>query len=173
LTGDVEFQTELVMCGDHADVAVGPFPEPLDDGSMSEDDRRRIGVRPLTRSVDRQVLEIDGVRHEIHTQVDGDLIYVRSPFGSASFELQPRFHSFDTDQVGGGPVCPLPGTVIAVEVAVGDEVEEGQTLMVVEAMKMEHKIVAAADAVVTTVHFSAGDRVDQGDLLVSLEATEQ
>ncbi len=172
-TAGRELQTELVMCGDHADVVLGPFPEPLDDGSLPDDIRRRVSVRPLDRSADRQVLEIDGVRHELRTHVDGDSIYVRSPFGSASFELQPRFHSFDTEQVGGGPVCPLPGTVIAVEVAVGDEVEEGQTLMVVEAMKMEHKIVAAVAAVVTTVHFATGDRVDQGDLLVSLEVLSQ
>jgi propionyl-CoA carboxylase alpha chain len=42
--------------------------------------------------------------------------------------------------------------------------------MVVEAMKMEHKITAAADSIVTDVHFAVGSRVDQGDLLVSLEA---
>ncbi|NNE95047.1 MAG: acetyl-CoA carboxylase biotin carboxylase subunit, partial [Acidimicrobiales bacterium] len=99
-------------------------------------------------------------------------VHVRSAIGSASFELQPRFRSRETEQVGGGPVCPLPGTVMSVEVSAGDTVAEGQTLMVVEAMKMEHKIVAAAASTVSAVHFAAGDRVDQGDLLVSLEATE-
>jgi len=44
-------------------------------------------------------------------------------------------------------------------------------LMVVEAMKMEHKITAAHASTVTDVHFEVGARVDQGDLLVSLEAT--
>ncbi len=46
---------------------------------------------------------------------------------------------------------------------------DGQVLMVVEAMKMEHKIVAPADAVVSEVRFAVGDRVDQGDLLVALD----
>ena len=48
----------------------------------------------------------------------------------------------------------------------------GDLLVVVEAMKMEHRITAAADATVAEVHFAAGDRVDTGDLLVSLEAME-
>jgi len=46
-------------------------------------------------------------------------------------------------------------------------------LMVVEAMKMEHKITAAAASTVTAVHFEVGARVDQGDLLVGLDAGSQ
>jgi propionyl-CoA carboxylase alpha chain len=172
-TEGLELQTELVIGGEYAEVLVGPWPEPLDDGSMPEDTRRVVSVRPLARSADRQVLEIDGVRHELHTHVEGESIHVRSQLGSAWFALEPRFRSFHTEQVGGGPVCPLPGTVISVEVSAGDIVTEGQTLMTVEAMKMEHKIVAAAAAIVATVHFAAGDRVDQGDLLVGLEVPDQ
>ena len=66
----------------------------------------------------------------------------------------------------------LPGTVIAVHVATGDQVADGQLLMVVEAMKMEHKIIASGDAIVTEVRFAVGDRVDTGDLLVSLDHIE-
>ncbi|HSP28525.1 MAG TPA: biotin/lipoyl-containing protein, partial [Ilumatobacteraceae bacterium] len=68
-----------------------------------------------------------------------------------------------------GPICPLPGTVIAVHVAAGDSVTDGQVLMVVEAMKMEHKILAPGDGTVAEVRFAVGDRVDQGDLLVALD----
>jgi biotin carboxyl carrier protein len=82
----------------------------------------------------------------------------------------PRFVDHDAEVAGGGPVCPLPGTVIAVLVEAGQSVVQGAVLMVVEAMKMEHKITAAADSIVTDVHFAVGSRVDQGDLLVSLEA---
>jgi biotin carboxyl carrier protein len=69
-------------------------------------------------------------------------------------------------------VCPLPGTVIAVYVEVGQTVGEGHVLMVVEAMKMEHKITATSAATVGEVRFAVGDRVDQGDLLVALEPVE-
>ena len=58
----------------------------------------------------------------------------------------PRFADHDADQAGSGPVSPLPGTVIAVHVEAGQTVADGTLLMVVEAMKMEHKIVAHTDA---------------------------
>ena len=60
--------------------------------------------------------------------------------------------------------------MIAVHVEAGERVVDGQLLMVVEAMKMEHKITAHGDHVVAAVHFVVGDRVDTGDLLVRLEA---
>ena len=78
----------------------------------------------------------------------------------------------EADTGGGGPICPLPGTVIAVHVEVGQTVAEGDVLMVVEAMKMEHKITASSDSTVTDVRFAVGDRVDQGELLVALEVAE-
>ena len=79
----------------------------------------------------------------------------------------------DAQAEGGGPICPLPGTVIAVNVAAGDRVTDGQVLMVVEAMKMEHKIIAPGDATVSEVRFAVGDRVDQGELLVALDHSEE
>ena len=136
---------------------------------MPDDTRRRADVRFISRSADQQVLEIDGVYHRCAIGIDGDSVYVTSTSGSRSFVQLPRFSESESEAIGGGPICPLPGTVISVAVADGEVVVEGQTLMVVEAMKMEHKIVAAADATVTEVHFAVGDRVDQGDLLVSLE----
>jgi acetyl-CoA/propionyl-CoA carboxylase, biotin carboxylase, biotin carboxyl carrier protein len=61
---------------------------------------------------------------------------------------------------GAGPICsPMPGNVIAVHVAVGEEVVAGQTVAIVEAMKMEHTLIAPADGVVTVVHAAIGDSV--------------
>ena len=98
--------------------------------------------------------------------------HTHSRAGTVSFTEPPRFVDHDEAAITGGPVSPLPGTVIAVHVADGDHVAEGQLLMVVEAMKMEHKITAAAAAVVTEVRFAVGDRVDSGDLLVALHHHE-
>ncbi len=156
---------------DRADVLVGPWPEPnADDGSMPRDERRRVMVRVLRIADENLVLELDGHRHVVAVRRHGaDRWTVTSAAGSVTLVRVPGFRDHDDADVGGGPVCPLPGTVIAVHVAAGDEVVEGQLLMVVEAMKMEHKITAGADATVTGVRFAVGDRVDSGDLLVALE----
>jgi biotin carboxyl carrier protein len=63
----------------------------------------------------------------------------------------------------------MPGTVIAVAVAPGDRVSRRQTLIVLEAMKMETPVVSPYDAVVRAVHVREGDRVAGGALLVELE----
>jgi biotin carboxyl carrier protein len=67
----------------------------------------------------------------------------------------------------------LPGTVIAVRVEPGQTVSDGDVLVVVEAMKMEHSITAHADATVLAIPFGVGDRVDSGDLLVELDVVEE
>ncbi len=169
--GGADVPVEYRLRGSEATALVGPWPEPLEDGSLAPDERREVAVRLLSRAVDRQVVEIDGRRHAVDIAEDGDRVTAHSPSGTAVFVLAPRFEDHDAELAGGGPVCPLPGTVIAVHVAAGQSVSEGELLMVVEAMKMEHRITAPADAVVGEVRFATGDRVDTGDLLVEL--TEQ
>jgi acetyl-CoA carboxylase carboxyltransferase component len=66
--------------------------------------------------------------------------------------------------------APMAGTVVEVLVAAGDAVRSGQALLVLEAMKMEHEIHAAADAQVLDVHAHAGDLVAEGELLMQLGA---
>ncbi len=66
--------------------------------------------------------------------------------------------------------APMPGTVTHVYVAEGEAVEEGQALMVLEAMKMEHTIAANGAGVVAKVNFAAGETVSEGAELLSIEA---
>jgi biotin carboxyl carrier protein len=67
----------------------------------------------------------------------------------------------------------MPGRVVRVPVAVGDVVEAGQPLAVVEAMKMENEVTAQAPGVVSDVRTTAGDSVDAGAVLVVVTAGEQ
>jgi propionyl-CoA carboxylase alpha chain len=86
-----------------------------------------------------------------------------------SWTLAPRFVEHSAEEAGSGPISPLPGTVLSVHVAVGDHVADGDLLIVIEAMKMEHKITAHAEGTVVATPFAAGDRVDAGDLLVEVD----
>jgi acetyl-CoA/propionyl-CoA carboxylase biotin carboxyl carrier protein len=72
-----------------------------------------------------------------------------------------------------GPLtAPLPGTVAAVRVKEGDPVVAGQVLVVVEAMKMEHRVTAPYDGEVSEVRVTAGAGVDAGDILVVIEQAD-
>ena len=66
----------------------------------------------------------------------------------------------------------MPGKVLTVMATVGESVDEGQPLVVMEAMKMEHRICADVAGTVTVIHFSDGDQVDQGTTLVEIEPAE-
>lgn len=70
---------------------------------------------------------------------------------------------------GAKVTCPLPGTVIAIKVKEGETVSAGQTLVVLEAMKMENNIDAERGGVVKQVLVSAGATVMEGDVLIVIE----
>lgn len=90
---------------------------------------------------------------------------------SATFVVDdPREVSTAGQHAAGSLATPLPGVVIRVAVKPGDRVKAGDTLVVVEAMKMEHAIRAPHDGVVKTVKYQAGERVPEGATLIELEA---
>ncbi|MED5402751.1 MAG: acetyl-CoA carboxylase biotin carboxyl carrier protein subunit, partial [SAR324 cluster bacterium] len=69
--------------------------------------------------------------------------------------------------------APMPGNVIRVLVKAGDEVSSGQSLLVIEAMKMEHTIVAPADGIVEEILFQPGDLVQNDEKLVEFSLPEE
>ena len=69
----------------------------------------------------------------------------------------------------GGMRSPLPGTLVSVSVREGSVVKKGDILMVVEAMKMEHMIVAEYDGTIQKIYFKKDDRVGEGDQLLEIE----
>ena len=65
-------------------------------------------------------------------------------------------------------VAPLPGTITDVKVAVGDTVKTGDTVVILEAMKMQNNIEAEADGTITEIHVGKGDTVMEGTPLVTI-----
>ena len=84
----------------------------------------------------------------------------------------PRFPRQEQDDTFGGCAAPMPGRVIKVHVEAGMVVEEGQALVVLEAMKMEQVLCAPNAGVVTAVNCAEGEVVDAGTVLVSVESDE-
>ncbi len=102
---------------------------------------------------------------------DGAVVtYVDGPDGSSSHVETERFAPPSAQLAAGSFVSPMPGSVSRVAVAVGDRVEHGDVLVVLEAMKMEHTVAAAAGGTVAAVHVTAGDQVETGQVLVVVDA---
>ncbi|MEO8156510.1 MAG: acetyl/propionyl/methylcrotonyl-CoA carboxylase subunit alpha [Betaproteobacteria bacterium] len=80
--------------------------------------------------------------------------------------------AIEEEDPSGRLVSPLPGSVIQVLVGSGDRVAKGQTLMIIEAMKMEHTISAPKRGIVRQIYFCAGEQVAEGAQLLEFEAEE-
>ena len=118
------------------------------------------------------VIEIDGVRRRFSVAVDSGVTYVHGSLGSAELEAIPRFATHASDDVAGSYVAPMPGAVREVRVSVGDRVEEGTVMLILEAMKMEHPITAHGAGVVTEVRVEVDQMVEPDEVLVVVEADE-
>ncbi len=101
-----------------------------------------------------------------------DTLHLTGPHGTTTMQIVPRFEPPRVEAPSGGLVAPMPGVVLEVRVAAGDRVDRGQTLVVLEAMKMEHHIEAPADGIVAEVRVAKGDQVDNGALLIAFEAAD-
>ena len=117
-------------------------------------------------------IEISGVRSTSAVTRSGDMLHVQAQSGTESFELIPRFVPPSSSGPAGGFVAPMPGTVLDVRVQPGDTVVAGDTLVVLEAMKMEHHMNAPADGVVAEVRVEVGGHVETGQLLLIFERSE-
>ena len=68
--------------------------------------------------------------------------------------------------------APLAGVLIEARVAVGDPIEAGQAVLVIEAMKMQNEIQAPLGGTVTAIHFAAGDRVEKGGVVLEYDVAK-
>jgi len=97
-------------------------------------------------------------------------IYLTDGHGTVGLDRIPRFVVPGAEVPTGGLVAPMPGVVLEVRVSPGDKVASGQTLVVLEAMKMEHHMNAPSDGVVAEVRVVEGGQVDNGELLIVFES---
>ena len=82
--------------------------------------------------------------------------------------LQPSGIEYDITGAGAPVKAPLPGVVAKILVSVGQAVKKGETVLVLEAMKMENNITAEADGKITGICVAAGDSVMEGTTLVTI-----
>lgn len=153
----------------HWRIWLNPAEEPYGDEREYIGEVRVVRPEPDSDSLPDEYLliEIDGLVTKVSTDEDAGGIRVGGVDGR--FQFMPVTVGEQVDSAGGdqGPVSPLPGTVAAVEVSSGQKVVEGETLVVLEAMKMEHKIAADSDGVIDDVLVKPGQSVEAHQVLVT------
>ena len=117
-------------------------------------------------------LDIDGRRLHFKVSPHADDWLIHSNNGDLRLTELPRYPSTNSDESGGGLTAPMPGSVLATQVVAGAAVAKGDLLVILEAMKMEHRITAPRDGVVESVHVNVGEQVENAQLLVTLAAVE-
>lgn len=130
------------------------------------------GVRVVSANPDRVRLEVGGVVRDLDvTAYEDGTVHA----GRHRLTRRPRFTDPREQTAPGSLLAPMPGTVVRVAdgLAVGARVEAGQPLLWLEAMKMEHRVIAPASGTLTALHAAPGRQVEVGALLavVSDDAT--
>jgi len=141
--------------------------------TLSGDHRWRVGVdaAKAEATVGRRSIEVGDQSFGYSAAGDDLLIFV----GGAALLVEPGVGDFAGGEAGasdGAVLSPMPGKVVSVSVKAGDTVIKGQTLLVLEAMKMEHALAAPFDGVVAELSAVAGGQVSEGVVLVRLEAPQ-
>ena len=117
---------------------------------------------------EKLVLKVEPISagYRIRTRGAEMKLRVRSPRNAELAALMPEKLAPDTSKL---LLCPMPGLIVKVDVAVGDEVQEGQALCTVEAMKMENVLRAEKQGVVTKINANAGDNLAVDEVIMEFE----
>ncbi|MBW0275758.1 acetyl/propionyl-CoA carboxylase subuit alpha [Nocardia sp. MH4] len=135
------------------------------------------GLELISVAPERVVLAVPGERGPVRRQFEiaryGDLVAVDSPLGPVAVRRLPRFTDPSEQVAAGSLLAPMPGSVIRLGAAEGDQVRQGQPILWLEAMKMEHTIVAPATGVLSALNVTVGQQVEVGTVLAVVEEEEQ
>ncbi len=115
-------------------------------------------------------IEFNGRRNFSKITTSNNKILVHMPYGDILLDIAPRFVVPGMEVQAGGLVAPMPGRVIDLKVKKGSKVKAGDTLVILEAMKMEHSIKATENGVISDLFISSNDQVENGALLMVLKS---
>ncbi|WP_326589616.1 acetyl/propionyl/methylcrotonyl-CoA carboxylase subunit alpha [Streptomyces sp. NBC_01294] len=135
------------------------------------------GIRVLAATPALVTLEVEGIRRMFHVKRNSNNteVYVDSALGAHTLTPVPRFPDPQDRTEPGSLLAPMPGTVVRIAegLAPGKPVTAGQPLLWLEAMKMEHRILAPASGTLTALHAVTGQQVEFGALLAVVQEETQ
>ena len=114
-------------------------------------------------------VEISNVRYRSKITMDDDLLLIQTHKGNLLFKILPKFNVTQEEAIKGGLTAPMPGKVVEIKIKKGSNIKKGDTLLILEAMKMEHKVLAPDNGKIKEVLIKENDQVENGQTLVVLD----
>ena len=114
-------------------------------------------------------VEIDNTRIRSKVTFDNELLLIQSKSGDVLFKILPKFETVKKVSIEGGLNAPMPGKVVEIKINKGAKIKKGDTLIILEAMKMEHKVLAPSDGKVKEILIHKDEQVENGATLVVLD----
>ena len=114
-------------------------------------------------------VELDEIILSAQITKQNDLITVNLGKGDVCFKINPRFADPNEVSIEGGLVAPMPGKILKIMNKKGAKVKAGDTLIILEAMKMEHTIKASDQGIISDLFVKVGDQVENGSLLMKID----
>ncbi|NES14745.1 MULTISPECIES: biotin carboxylase N-terminal domain-containing protein [Micromonospora] len=175
--GELTVRYRLSRTGELAEWSLSPAAASTGpDGTAPGGDAAAGDPTPVVTLVeatpDRVILDVDGVRRVFRVHRVGSAVFVDGPDGAASLTELPRFPLPTAELAAGSLLAPLPGAVTRVHVEVGQRVTAGDLLLTLEAMKLEHPVLAPTDGVVAELPVPAGGQVETGAVLAVVDPEE-
>ena len=115
-------------------------------------------------------VEIDNTRIRSKVTFDNELLLIQSKSGDVLFKILPKFETVKKVSIEGGLNAPMPGKVVEIKIKKGAKIKKGDTLIILEAMKMEHSIKASEDGVISDIFIKENDQVENGAVLMVVDS---
>ncbi len=112
-------------------------------------------------------IEMDGIKKFFHVAKSENIWWIH--FEGKVYTVSCIDSRVSLTEEQGGLTAPMPGTIQQILVKKGQKVRSGQTLMILEAMKMEHKIKAPSSGEIISINYSLGNRVEMGANLIEID----
>ncbi|MCY4211767.1 MAG: acetyl/propionyl/methylcrotonyl-CoA carboxylase subunit alpha [Gammaproteobacteria bacterium] len=116
------------------------------------------------------IATLDTTKRQVHIVEDQEQLIIFTAGNTQRLQQLTDYSQTTAEQATGNLTAPMPGAIIEVMVSPGQQVSKGDTLLVLEAMKIEHTISAPDDGTVQALHYQAGDMVEEGVELLRLAA---
>ncbi len=143
------------------EITIGSSEATCDGETIANEHTFEIDARSNRLWVDGQLAHVVKVQDDWWIHIDGHIHVL-------TIDEHGLSGSGDEDAMS----APMPGKILEILCSLGDQVETGQTLIVMEAMKMEHRIAANTSGTIAAIHHEVGEQVDAGSTLIDIESDE-